>query len=75
MSDIPAHYRERLDIQEQIERIDRLREEARKFATEQHKLAAEARKFGRDPWFLLIGAIIAAVATRLPEILHAVGVQ
>ena len=81
MSDIPADYRERLDLRAEIARIDRdrtegqkVQEETRKFVTEQHTLMAEARKFGRDPYFLLIGALIAAVATRLPEILRAFGV-
>jgi hypothetical protein len=67
MSDIPADdYRERLNIREQIARIDKTIDEAA-------KLRAEARKFNRDPWFLIVGAIIAALATRLPEILHAMG--
>jgi hypothetical protein len=35
---------------------------------------AEGRKFNRDPWMLIIGAIIAGVTTRLPEILHALGI-
>jgi hypothetical protein len=55
-----------LDLREQIIRIDRAIAETRKFQ-------AEARKFGRDPWFLLIGAILAAIVTRLPEILKAMG--
>jgi hypothetical protein len=82
MSDVPADYRERLDLRAEIARIDRdraesqkLQEETRKFVAEQHKLMAEGRKFNRDPWFLIIGAIIAAVATRLPEILRAVGLS
>lgn len=65
MSDLPAN--EQLNLREQIARIDRN-------IAETQKLFAEARKFGRDPWFLLIGAIIAAIATRLPEILQATGV-
>ena len=73
MSDIPADYRGRLDLAELVARIERQQEETRKFVAEQHKLMAEAKKLGRDPWFLLIGAIIAAVAARLPEILHALG--
>ena len=80
MSDLPADYRERLDVREQVVRIDdmisrieRQQEETRKFVSEQHKLMAEARKFGRDPWFLVIGAVIAGAFTRLPEILHALG--
>jgi hypothetical protein len=66
MSDIPEDYRERLNIREQITRIDRAIDEAA-------KLRAEARKFNRDPWFLIIGAIIAALATQLGTILHALG--
>jgi hypothetical protein len=59
-------YRIRLDLAEQIARIDKTQAELR-------KLLAEARKFNRDPWFILLGAIIAALAARLPEILHAFG--
>jgi hypothetical protein len=44
MSDIPADYRERLDLREQMARLDQLREEALKLAAEQHKLTAEAGK-------------------------------
>jgi uncharacterized protein (UPF0335 family) len=74
MSGIPADDRRaHLDIDELIARIERQQEETRKFVAEQHKLMAEARKFGRDPWFLVIGAIIAGAFTRLPEILHALG--
>ena len=71
---------ERLNLREQVARIDdtlsrieRQQEETHKFVAEQHKLMAEAKKFGRDPWFLVIGAIIAGMATRLPEILRAFG--
>lgn len=64
MSDLPIV--PPLDIREQIARIDRN-------MAETQKLFAEARKFNRDPWFLLGGAAIAAIATRLPEILHALG--
>jgi cytoskeletal protein RodZ len=73
MSDIPVDTRTRLDLDELVARIERQQEETRKFVAEQHKLMAEAKKFGRDPWFLLIGALAAAVTTRLPEILHALG--
>jgi hypothetical protein len=66
---------------------DRLREEGLKFAAEQHKLAqeagklqAEANKFNRDKWLVpltalvtVVGAILAAVIARLPEILHVLG--
>ncbi len=68
MSDIPSDWRGQLDIREQIARIDRNQAEIQ-------KLFAEARKFNRDPWFLVAGAIIAAIATRLPEILAAFGVH
>jgi hypothetical protein len=44
MSDVPADYRDRLDLREQIERIDRQRAEGHKFMAEQHKLAAEQQK-------------------------------
>ena len=57
MSDIPADYRDRLDIREQIERIDHQRAESQKFNAEQNKLAAEqqkllaeALKLNRDRW-------------------------
>lgn len=55
-----------LDIREQVERIDRLREEARKFAVEQHKLAAEALKLERDraiiPWQIMATLLGAGAA-------------
>lgn len=66
MSDSPADWRDQLDLRKELAHIDRDRAETL-------KLLAEARKFNRDPWFLILGAIIAAVATRLPEILHALG--
>jgi hypothetical protein len=66
MSDIPHDWRDQLNIREQISRIDKAIDEAA-------KLRAEARKFNRDPWFLITGAIIAAVVSRLPEILRALG--
>ena len=37
-----------LDRQEQVARIERAQEETRKFAAEQHKLAAEAAKLRVD---------------------------
>jgi hypothetical protein len=36
MSDVPADYRDRLDIREQIARIDWAREETLRFAAEQN---------------------------------------
>jgi len=65
MSDA-LHDRERVEL-------GRLIEETRKFVAEQHKLMAEAQKYNRDPWFLVIGAIIAALAARLDVILRAFG--
>jgi preprotein translocase subunit SecY len=59
-----------LDIREQIVRIDRN-------IAETQKLLAEGRKFNRERWIVpvtVLGAIIAAVVARLPEILHALGV-
>jgi hypothetical protein len=58
--------RDPLDLRAVLAKIDRDRAET-------EKLFAEARKFNRDPWFLIFGAIIAALATRLPEILRALG--
>ena len=70
MSDIPADYRERLDLREQIARIDRE-------LADIHKLRSETKKYNRDPWILTLAAIIAAFATlfaRLPELLTVLGV-
>ena len=67
MSERLDDYQERLNIREQIARIDRN-------MAEQAKLHAEAHKFNRDPWILVLAALIAAVAAliaRLPEILAA----
>jgi len=46
LSDIPTEYKIRLDLREQIARIDRMREETLKFTAEQHKLTAKAAKLG-----------------------------
>ncbi len=57
-----------LDLEEQIARIRRMREESEKFSAEQHKLlaeqmklAAEAAKLERDrwlaPWLLAVAAL------------------
>lgn len=74
---------DRLDLREQLARIDRAREETLKFIAEQHKLLAEQsklnaerQKFNRDPWILIAAAVIAAfaaVVARLPEIFRALG--
>ena len=70
MSDIPHDYRDRLDLSEQIARIDRNQAEI-------GKLLAEARKFNRERWVIpvtVLGALLAAIVARLPEILHAAGI-
>lgn len=74
MSDIPTDWRGQLDLREELARIDRNRAETQ-------KLYAEAGKFNREPWVLvLIGfltgfmALLAAIVARLPELLHAMGV-
>ena len=69
MSDIPHDWRDQLNIREQITRIDKALDEAAKFR-------AEAKKFDRERWVIpvtVLGAILAAVIARLPEILHAFG--
>jgi hypothetical protein len=65
-----------LTVEMQIAQIQRNQEETRKFAAEMHKLtaetlklAAEARKFDRERWLIVVGAIggvagmIAAIVT------------
>jgi hypothetical protein len=69
MSDIPSDYRDRLDLREQLTRIDKAIDEA-------GKLRAEARKFDRERWVIpvtVLGALLAAIVARLPELLHAFG--
>jgi hypothetical protein len=56
-------------VDRQINRIDRNQAEIQ-------KLFAESHKFNREPWVLVLAALIAALAAlmaRLPEILHAMG--
>ena len=74
MSDLPEDYGQQLNLREQIARIDRNQAETQKLIAEGRKLLAEARKFNRDPWYLVIGAIVAGIFTRLPEILRALGI-
>lgn len=75
MSD-PAIDRLHLDIEEQIERIRRARNESDKFQAEQRKLIAEAAKFEREggiaPW-LAGGAIAGGILTLVSLILQALG--
>jgi hypothetical protein len=76
MSDVPADWRPRLELDELVSRIERQQEETRKFVAEQHKLMAEAKKFGRDWWIIpltVLGGIVAGAVARLPEILRAFG--
>lgn len=77
MSDLPADYRDQLDLRTIIAEIDRkraetqkLQEEREKFVSEQHKLLAEARKLNRDrglaPWqatALTLGTLAALVTS------------
>ena len=73
MSDIPSDWRGQLDIREQIARIDRNQAEIQKLLAEQPKLRAEARKYRWDPFLVIAGMVVAAIAVRLPEILAAFG--
>lgn len=75
MSDVPHDYQERLNLREQIARIDKL-------LVENQKLQSETRKFNRDSWILALaalitslGAVLAAAVARLPEILAALGLH
>jgi hypothetical protein len=54
MSDIPAEPRERLDLDEQITRIERQMAETRKFVAEQNKLGAEASKLTTERGTMLL---------------------
>ena len=54
MSDIPADYREQLNLRVEIARIDRDRAET-------HKLISEARKFDRDRWWAPVAVLAAAM--------------
>ena len=72
MSELPFDYSQRLDLHEQIARIDKLREEGLKFAAEQHKLAAEASKLKWDRWLAplvllasLAGGLVVAIVNHV----------
>ena len=67
MSDLPMG---RLDLDEQIARIERSIDEAAKFRDEATKLRAEERKLDRDRWLAplvlaasLLGGLLVAVLT------------
>lgn len=55
-----------LDIEEQVARIRRAREESEKFVAEQRKLMAEAQKLDRDrvlaPWQFALSGMAAGAA-------------
>ena len=71
MSDFPAS--PRLDMRTVLARLERQLAETEKLFAE----AIRSRASNRDLWivpFTVIGAIIAAIMARLPEILHAFGV-
>jgi hypothetical protein len=70
---MPVDYQERLNLREQIARIDRNQAEIQKLFAEQAKLHAEAGKFRWEHVIFIFGAIVAGVFLRLPEILHAFG--
>jgi hypothetical protein len=61
MSDIPADFRDRLDLRVVIAEIDRKRAETEKFVAEQRKLIAEAGKPDHDrmlaPWLAIVGLV------------------
>jgi hypothetical protein len=48
-----------LNLREQIARIDLAIAESHKFAAEQRKLSAEASKFDRERWLILVAALSA----------------
>jgi len=50
MSDIPADWRDQLNLRAEIARIDRDRAESEKFIAEQRKLISESRELDRDRW-------------------------
>lgn len=67
MSDVPHDYQERLNLREQLARIDKL-------LIENQKLQAETRRFNRDPWILALVALLgllAAIVARVPDIIQA----
>jgi hypothetical protein len=51
----------------------KLRAEQQKLFAEDGKLRAETTKFRRDPWFIIVGALIGALATQLPALLRGLG--
>jgi len=69
MSDLPTDYQDRLNLREQIARIDRNQAEIQ-------KLFAEAAKFRRERWVIPVtvaGALLAAAVARLDIIARILG--
>jgi hypothetical protein len=62
VNDFLPDYRDKLNIREQLSRIDRNQAEI-------VKLQAETRKLNRERWVILVIIVIAAL-WRLPETLH-----
>jgi hypothetical protein len=59
MSDIPQD--RRLDLDEQVARIELAQAETRKFVAEVYKLMAEGQKLSRDRWLAPVLAIAAVI--------------
>jgi hypothetical protein len=74
MSDAPIDYTDPAVMRALLVKIDRDRAETQQLLAEVGKLNAEGHKFNRVWWIVpltLLGAIIAGIVARLPEILHA----
>ena len=63
---------EALSLRETIARIDRTLDEAAKFRAEERKLSAEADKFRRER-FLVLVATLGAIAALTPAVVRAIG--
>ena len=75
MSEAAFNEADRLNLREQIARIDRTLDEAAKFRSERVKLDAEAAKLHRDRFLapaLALAATLGAIAALVPTILRAV---
>lgn len=76
MSDLSGGDAERLNLREQLARIDRTLDEAAKFRSERVKLDAEAAKLNRDRFFApfaIFCATLTAIAALAPSIIRALG--
>ena len=76
MSDATADVTDRLNLREQIVRIDRAIDEAAKFRSERAKLDAEAAKLYRDRFLapaVALAATLGAIAALAPSLIRAVG--